>query len=86
MDRHPSTIKRHRQSLKRSARNRAVKAEIKTSIKKVEFATSEESARTALLEATRLLDRSAGRNIMHANRAARLKSRLSRLVATRFAS
>ena len=86
MDRHPSTIKRHRQSLKRNARNRAVKAKIKTNIKKVETATGEESARTALLEATRLLDRSAGRHVLHANRAARLKSRLSRLVASRFAS
>ncbi len=86
MDRHPSTVKRLRQALKRNARNRAMKAQVSTSIKNVTSATTEEPARAALKEAVRLLNKSAGRNLIHRNKAARLKSRLSRLVATRFAS
>ncbi|MEE9161527.1 MAG: 30S ribosomal protein S20 [Candidatus Neomarinimicrobiota bacterium] len=86
MDRHPSTVKRLRQALKRNARNRAMKARVSTSIKNVTSATTEEPARAALKEAGRLLNKSAGRNLIHRNKAARLKSRLTRLVATRFAS
>ncbi len=86
MDRHPSTVKRLRQALKHNARNRAMKAQVNTSIKNVTNATAEEPARAALKEAVRLLNKSAGRNLIHRKKAARLKSRLSRLVATRFAS
>ncbi|UCH63390.1 MAG: 30S ribosomal protein S20 [Fidelibacterota bacterium] len=86
MDRHKSTIKRHRQSLKRNERNRVVKSRMKTYIRKVEEATSKETAETALLEAISALDKTAGSRIIHRNKAARIKSRLTHLVASRFAS
>jgi len=86
MDRHPSTIKRHRQSLKRNERNRSARSKIKTYLKKVEQATTREAAETALREAIKVLDKSAGSRIFHKNKAARLKSRLTRKVASRFAS
>lgn len=85
MDRHQSTIKRHRQSLKRYERNRAVKSRMKTYIRKVEEATTKESAETALRDAISSIDKNAGSRIIHPNKAARVKSRLSRLVASRFA-
>ena len=86
MDRHASTIKRHRQSLKRHARNRALTARLRSSIKQVESAAAKGPAEAALKEAIILLDKRAGTGILHRNKAARLKSRLSHLVATRFAS
>ena len=86
MDRHLSTIKRHRQSLKRRAQNRAMKSTMKTHIKDVKTATSKENAETALIEAIKALDQSAGSGVIHRNKAARLKSRLTREVAARFAS
>ena len=86
MDRHPSTIKRHRQSLRRREANRAARSRIRTSIKQVEQADSPESASTALQETLKVLDKAAGDRYFHRNKVARIKSRLSRLVATRFAS
>lgn len=85
MDRHKSTIKRHRQSLKRNERNRAARSTVKTYIRKVEEATTKEAAETALRDAIRVLDKT-GARVIHRNKAARMKSRLSRLVASRFAS
>ncbi len=86
MDRHSSTIKRHRQSLKRRAHNRALRSRVNTHIKNVEEATTKEAAEAGLHSALKYIDKSAHKNITHPNRAARLKSRLTRLVATRFAS
>ncbi len=85
MDRHNSTIKRHRQSLKRYERNRAAKSRMKTYIRKVEEATTRESAETALRDAISSIDKTAGSRVIHPNKAARVKSRLTRLVASRFA-
>jgi len=86
MDRHASTIKRHRQSLRRNARNRAIRARLRSSIKTVRLAEAKGPAEAALKEAISLLDKGAGTSMLHKNKASRLKSRLARLVATRFAS
>ncbi len=86
MERNLSAIKRHRQSLKRNERNRTVKSKVKTYIKKVEEATTKEAAEAALTDAIKVLDKSAGERVLHRNKAARLKSRLTRKVAARFAS
>ena len=86
MDRHASTIKRHRQSLKRRERNRAARSRVKTYIKNVEEATTQEAAETALKDVIKVLDTSAGTKINHPNKVARIKSRLTRMVSGRFAS
>ena len=85
MDRHPSAIKRHRQSRKRNEQNRATRSRMRTHIKNVEVAEAKEVAEGALKTAIKALDTSATARIIHPNKAARLKSRLSRMVATRFA-
>jgi small subunit ribosomal protein S20 len=75
-----SARKRHRQNLKRRARNRSVKSELKTEIRQVREAASEgkvEQAETDFRTAVSKLDRAAAKRIIHPNRAARLKSRLS---------
>ncbi|MFC1483948.1 30S ribosomal protein S20 [Candidatus Neomarinimicrobiota bacterium] len=86
MDRHPSAIKRHRQSLKRREKNRIERSTVRTFIKKVETATTKEVADEALRVAISALDKSAQDNIFHPNKAARLKSKITKKVNSRFAS
>ncbi len=74
-----SAEKAHRQSLKRRLRNRAVKSATKTAVKKANAAilTGDlESAREATRGALAALDRAAQKGVIHANNAARHKSRL----------
>lgn len=86
MDRHASTIKRHRQSLVRNERNKANRSDLKTKIKAVEIAENKETADVALKVVVKALDKHSGPRVIHRNKAARIKSRLTRLVASQFAS
>jgi len=66
-------------------RNKAAKSEIKTAIKKVEAAVAagdKEAAKTALVSATKLIDKAGSKNIFHKNTAGNKISRLTKLVNT----
>lgn len=79
-DRHPSAIKRNRQSERRRVRNQAVKSAIKTSTKKFVKAITELDWQTAtelLRETSSKLDRAGTRRVIHRNLASRRKSRLA---------
>ena len=81
---HENAIKAHRQSLKRRLRNRVHRSKVRTQIKKMRTALDKGDAAAAkalLLPTIALLDRSVKHGILHANTAARSKSRLSRAVA-----
>jgi small subunit ribosomal protein S20 len=72
--------KRHRQSLERREKNRSVKRELKTRVRKVVEAVDSgnaEDAQGALRVAAQKLDRAAAHKIIHRNAAARTKSRLA---------
>lgn len=74
-----SGLKRMRQAVKRTARNRAVRSTLKTLVKRarqVSTATAEE-VRAAIRE----MDSAARKGIIHPNAAARSKSRLVRHLA-----
>ena len=74
-----SARKRLRQSLKRRERNRAVKNELKTEIRKVRETAEAgklQDAETQFRVAVAKIDRAASKRVIHPNRAARLKSRL----------
>ena len=78
-----SAKKSHRQSLKRGARNRGQRSALRTSVKRVREAVANgetEQAASLLTAATRKLDQAAAKNLIHANKAARTKSRLAKLV------
>ncbi|WP_461209538.1 30S ribosomal protein S20 [Desulfocurvus sp. DL9XJH121] len=80
MANHKSALKRHRQSLKRRARNRAVTTRIKNVVKAVRAAVDandQEQAQAALLVATSVLDKAASKKVIHARQAARRISRLN---------
>jgi small subunit ribosomal protein S20 len=69
-----SAKKRLRQSEKRAKRNAQTRSRMKTLIKKAFGAANEETVRLAV----QAVDKAAKRNVIHANKAARLKSRLMR--------
>ena len=82
MANHKSALKRHRQSLKQAARNRAARTRIKNVVKAVRLAVEKndrETAITALATANSVLDKCAGKAV-HWKNAARKMSRLSRSV------
>ncbi|MBL9089918.1 MAG: 30S ribosomal protein S20 [Planctomycetaceae bacterium] len=81
----PSAKKRLKQSQRRKARNRSVKAELRTEVKKVRSsaaAGNADEAKSNMVSAQTKLDRAATRGIIHKNKAARVKSRLSKTLKT----
>jgi small subunit ribosomal protein S20 len=82
-----SAKKRHRQGLERRAKNRAVKSTLKTGIKKfrdVVASKNQADATTGLATISKALDQAAAKGVIHVNKAARTKSRLSHLMAKTF--
>ena len=78
-----SAKKRILVTAKRTARNKSIKSEVKTSIKKVEAAVNaknKEEAQAALTNAVSTIAKAAKRGVYHKNNAARKVSRLTRLV------
>ncbi|AKT36240.1 30S ribosomal protein S20 [Chondromyces crocatus] len=77
---HASAEKRNRQRIKRTARNRAAKSELRTTLKKARNSvkTSAQDASTATVTAQSQLDRAASRGVIPKERASRLKARLAK--------
>src|SRR3990172_4646436 len=76
-----SAIKHMRQTVRRTLRNKAAKATLRTALKKAraEVATaSPEAARAASVAVTPAIDRAVAKGVLHRNTAARYKSRLAR--------
>lgn len=81
MPQHQSAQKRARQAANRRIRNRHYISVMKSAIRKVRTATDKSVAETALKNAVTLLDKLAGKRIIHPNKASNQKSRLTRLVS-----
>ena len=78
---HRSAIKRHRQSLIRRARNRALKSRMKTAVKALHQAIEakeKDAIEKQLSQTTSILAKTASKGIIHKNTAARKISRLTR--------
>ena len=75
-----SQIKRNRQTLKRRARNKSVKAELRTRTKSAVQAVEDdaEDQREAVREAVKRIDKAAAKGVIHKNQAANRKARLMR--------
>lgn len=78
--RHKSAQKRARQTVKRTERNKRYKALIKGSVKRVLVTKEKDSAETELRKTVAILDRAAVKGIIHKNKAANQKSKLSKHV------
>jgi small subunit ribosomal protein S20 len=70
--------KRMRTDAVRRVANKAVSSAMKTAMKKVLDAENPETAQAALPKAMKMVDKAAKKNIIHANSAARNRSRLTR--------
>ena len=77
-----SQIKRNRQNEKRHDRNKAVRSELKTRVKRAITAAQQgdENAAEITTTAIKRLDKAASKGIIHKNAAARRKSRLQKRV------
>jgi small subunit ribosomal protein S20 len=74
-----SALKQARTAVRRQQRNKSVHSQVKTNITKAEkliFTGELEAAREAVTVAVSSLDRAAEKQMLHANNAARRKSRL----------
>ncbi len=79
----PSAAKRHRKSEKRKKQNRTIAKKIRVARKSVtEALTAGDAAKTTteVQKTQAVLDRAATKGYIHANKAARLKSRLAKRI------
>lgn len=74
---HQSAIKRNRQSKNLALRNRQYRSTMRTLTKKVIESKDKQSAEKTLQSAISLLDKLAARRVIHRNKAANQKSRLT---------
>jgi small subunit ribosomal protein S20 len=77
---HKSVEKRVRQNERKRQKNVIHRSKLKTAIKKVRTAENKEAALPELKKTSALLDRLAAKRIIHKNKAANLKSKLSGFV------
>jgi small subunit ribosomal protein S20 len=83
-ERHKSAIKRHRQSLKKAARNRAVRTQMRHTIRELREVIGRAETETAakmLPAVIKTIDKAATKGVIHRNNASRRISRLSHQVA-----
>ncbi|UCE07849.1 MAG: 30S ribosomal protein S20 [bacterium] len=80
MPQHQSAKKRVRQNNRRRLINIQKRSQMKTAVKNVTAATDKEIAQSELRKTISVLDRMAIDGILHKNRAAHLKSKLTRFV------
>ena len=79
-----SAKKRARQGIKRKIRNQTVRSQIKTHVKKLRLMLTATDKKTdkgilasKIKESYKLIDQSVSKGVIHKNKAARLKSRLT---------
>ena len=87
--RHASAVKAHRQTLKRTAHNRELRAKLRTALKSIRAAIDagkNDEAKAALGRTFSIVDKMAGKGIIHDNAAGRYKSRLVKRLRTKTAS
>lgn len=80
-----SQIKRNKTNQKANDRNRAVKSELKTTIRQAREAITagnKDTAQAAVTVAARKLDKAVSKGVLHQNQAANRKSALAKKVAS----
>ena len=84
---HASALKAHRQSLVNRERNRRYRSQLRSTLKQIRLAiddpkaAKDQVAKKQLTQAISLIDKMAGKGIIHRNTASRYKSRLTARVA-----
>ena len=86
---HDSAIKAHRQSLVKREANRQYRARLRSALRSIRTAIDSgdpAKVKDALRSTISLVDKMAGKKVIHRNAASRYKSRLARRVAKRTAA
>jgi small subunit ribosomal protein S20 len=81
MANHPSAEKRNRQRIRRTDRNRRIKGNARTLVKKARVvitSAKHKDATKVVLDAVKAVDRAASKGVVHPKTAARIKSRLAK--------
>jgi len=84
--RHASAVKAHRQTIKRTEHNRALRSKLRTALKAIRSAIETgdtAAAKSALSQTFSMIDKMSGKGIIHDNAAGRYKSRLVKRLAAR---
>lgn len=87
--RHASAVKAHRQTIKRTEHNRALRSKLRTALKSIRAAIDTgdtTAAKAALSQTVSLIDKMSGKGIIHDNAAGRYKSRITKRIASAAAS
>ena len=82
--RHKSAIKRHRQNVKRAARNQAERTQVRHAVRELREIIARKdtaTAETELRSVVKTLNKAVTKGVLHRNNASRRISRLSRQVA-----
>ena len=82
MANHKSSLKRIRSNDKKRSRNRIQYKTARNAIRKLKSVTSKKEASKQFPEVVSLVDKLAKKNIIHNNKAANLKSKLTKFVAS----
>ena len=80
MANHKSSKKRIKQTIKRNENNRYYAKTARNAVRKLRATTDKAEATAQLPKVSSMLDKLAKKNVIHANKAANLKSKLSKLV------
>ena len=80
MANHKSALKRIRSNKDKTIRNKYKHKSARTAIEKLRETTDKKEASSLLLYATSMIDKLVNKNIIHKNKAANLKSKLSKRV------
>jgi small subunit ribosomal protein S20 len=86
---HESALKAHRQNVKRREHNRALRTRLRSALRDIRAAIDSgdpAQIKDALRETISLVDKMAGKGLIHRNTAGRYKSRLSSRIAKRSAA
>lgn len=82
--RHASAVKAHRQTLKRTEHNRAMRSRLRTALKAIRSAIDsgdKAGAKNALSQTFSIVDKMSAKGLIHDNAAGRYKSRIARRLA-----
>ena len=84
--RHASAVKAHRQTTKRTAHNRELRARLRTALKSIRSAIDagkSAEAKGALSETFSIVDKMSSKGIIHDNAANRYKARIAKRLRTK---
>jgi small subunit ribosomal protein S20 len=87
--RHASAVKAHRQTLKRTEHNRALRSRLRTALKTIRAAIDQgdiQAAKGALNQTFSIVDKMSAKGIIHDNAAGRYKSRIAKQLSAKTAA